>query len=195
MWVICISVSYLLGNLSLSAFNPKNYSHLQMAVKTEEEEEIEYIDNNEKPVSFIRSLNILKHGYFYPLFIAYFAGVGSSILVVTKGSNVWAAVNTNKHWSGWSSEILVAFSFLNAGFNTIMAVVADILQRKKLVKSTTLLIISLFIFAINFCLIGIIEIFKIRSNAILILMAGCMAFAGAGKRFQHFFFFFRFEFF
>jgi hypothetical protein len=181
IWIISIALSYFLGILALSAFNPRNYSHLQVEFqKDDEEQEIEYIENPERPVSFLRSLYILKHGYFYPLFIAYFAGVGSSILIVTKGANLWKSINTNKNWNNWASEILVAFSFLNAGFNTIMAIVADILQRKKWMKSTTLLIISVLVFAVNFLLIGLIEILKIKSNAVMILLAGCMAFAGAG---------------
>lgn len=190
-------MSFFLGVLSLSKFDPSNYPHLKTKSKVEkyEDEEdqidIENLENiqqnnenkneNEKPVSFLKSLNILKHAYFYPLFIAYFSGVASSILIVSKSRDIWNIINTNPHWKGWSSEILIAFSFLNAIFNTIMAILADIFQKKKLMKPVTMIIITLFLFSANFAVIGFIEFYNITS--ILILLAICMSFSGVGKFF------------
>ena len=171
---IFVSGCFLVGGFALLLFNPSNYSHLGQQTEEINETEIDFESKNKKS-----ALRIFKHPYFYILFTVYFAAIGSSTLILTVASEVWGEVNNVKEWEGWIGNIMISFSFLNAGFNFIIGLGLDIIERRKIIDSPKILIFTLLLMTVNFGGMGLIQVLR-ATRASIVFFAGMMAFSGVG---------------
>jgi MFS family permease len=105
---------------------------------------------------FLETLQVFKSPFFLGLMFAFFSSIGASVLVLTKTSQVWSQFNTDPDLDRWNDRILVAFSFMNAAANIVAGVGADWLERRGIMRPTTVLSIVMVIFCGVFTLCGII---------------------------------------
>ncbi|PRP89058.1 major facilitator superfamily membrane protein [Planoprotostelium fungivorum] len=157
--LVCIALP---GCLILYLYKLSDYSHL-----TEEVDEHGSIQEErvkeKKGDTLLQSLKVFKSPFFLSLFLGYFAGVGSSIFILTQTFDIYdeyiplsARGSVDSSIVDIESWIILIFSFCNAFGNLTAGVLSDYLASRKIVSYSTFLSVVQAVFSVVFVVLGVI---------------------------------------
>lgn len=180
MFALGCLVFSLPGTFLLLLFKPRDYPHIvEQEDKRLESVESEYLlpKQMREKVGLLESLKVFRDIYFWALMWSFFAGIGSSVYVLTHAAQLWSSYNHILSLSDWGGRILVIFSFVNAGSNVFCGILSDFLATRSILARHHFVAIVQIVYATVFAVLGILFEMGLHHHtntvAVAIILALC----------------------